>query len=75
MEKQGEKPSFLLASGQGDAYQYGELRMALRVMIKLVDEAEDLTWNSEIGRVKGLHPIIQRVNFHRCPPGKSFGAG
>ena len=49
MEKQGEKPSFLLASGQGDAYQYGELRMALRVMIKLVDEAEDLTWNSEIG--------------------------
>ena len=51
----------LLASGQGDAYQHGELRMALRVMIKLVDEAEDLTWNSEIGRVKGLHPIFQRA--------------
>ena len=44
-----KQPAVLLATGQGDAYQYGEMRESLRVLLKLVDEAKDLTWNSEAG--------------------------
>ena len=60
----------LLASGQGDAYQFGELRMALRVMIELVDEAENLTWNPVL-RTAGCTSIVV-TQAGRSGPGKEF---
>ena len=51
----------LLAGRQGQAYEYGAVSMALRVVLNLVDEA-DLTWDSENLKIKGLRPVFARAS-------------
>jgi hypothetical protein len=51
----------LLAGRQGQAYEYGAVSMALRVVLNLVDEAS-LTWDSENLKIKGLRPVFARAS-------------
>ena len=54
----------LLATRSGEAYDHGQLQMALKVLLELMDEAQCLSWegDSETGGIKGLRPIYCRAS-------------
>ena len=52
-----------LAGSQGAAYDDGSVMMALRVLMKLIDEATDLSWDPANKKIKGLGHCFSRTCF------------
>ena len=53
-------PLSILASGQGESYDYGSCRTSLRVLLELIDETS-LPWDPQSGKVVGLNQVFQRA--------------
>ena len=62
--KKNQELVLLLATRFGEAYDHGQLQMALKVLLELMDEARCLSWegDSETGEIKGLRPIYCRAS-------------
>ena len=62
-----QKLKLTLAVVPGGANKYGEICMALRVLLQLIDESftssiKTLKWDINSGKVMGLSPILERAS-------------
>ena len=60
--RKNEELVLMLATAQGEAYNHGQVHMALVVLLRLMDEAVGLSWDPEAKEIKGLRPVFCRAS-------------